>query len=79
MGMPSGKWYYEVKLSSDIDNHTHAIISEFTNTNQSGLQNNSRCNKLDQCRWWRSRCLMELLQTADYGLYTINQISGYCC
>jgi hypothetical protein len=75
MGMPSGKWYYEVKLGSDIDNHTHGIISEFTNTNQSGLQ-----NKVGVTSWINGDggevVVDGTATTADYGLYTINQIMG---
>jgi hypothetical protein len=75
MGMPSGKWYYEVKLGSDIDNHTHGIISEFTNTNQSALQ-----NKVGVTSWINGDggevVVDGTATTADYGLYTINQIMG---
>jgi hypothetical protein len=75
MGMPSGKWYYEVKLGSDIDNHTHGIISEFTNTNQSALQ-----NKVGVTSWINGDGGEVVVDgsatTADYGLYTINQIMG---
>jgi hypothetical protein len=75
MGMPSGKWYYEVKLGGDIDNHTHGIISEFTNTNQSGLQ-----NKVGVTSWINGDggevVVDGTATTADYGLYTINQIMG---
>jgi hypothetical protein len=75
MGMPSGKWYYEVKLGGDIDNHTHGIISEFTNTNQTGLQ-----NKVGVTSWINGDggevVVDGTATTADYGLYTINQIMG---
>jgi hypothetical protein len=75
IGMPSGKWYYEVKLGSDIDNHTHGIISEFTNTNQSALQ-----NKVGVTSWINGDGGEVVVDgsatTADYGLYTINQIMG---
>jgi hypothetical protein len=75
IGMPSGKWYYEVKLGSDIDNHTHGIISEFTNTNQSALQ-----NKIGVTSWINGDggevVVDGTATTADYGLYTINQIMG---
>ncbi len=39
LGVSQGKWYWEVKFTSNAANHTHGVISELTNPYQTALQN----------------------------------------
>jgi len=77
-GLTAGKWYYEVKIASLVDNHTHGAVSELTTelyTNVGAIQNDTGVTS------WINGDGGEVVvdgtaTTADYGLYTDGQIMG---
>tara|TARA_R100001594_G_scaffold149542_1_gene207687 strand:+ start:33 stop:1424 length:1392 start_codon:yes stop_codon:yes gene_type:complete len=77
-GLTAGKWYYEVKIASLVDNHTHGAVSENTTelyTNVSAIQNDTGVTS------WINGDGGEVVvdgtaTTNDYGLYTDGQIMG---
>ena len=77
-GLTAGRWYYEVKIASLVDNHTHGAVSELTSElyqNVTGLQNDTGVTS------WINGDGGEVVvdgtaTTNDYGLYTDGQIMG---
>ena len=77
-GLTAGKWYFEVKLLADKDNHTHGAISELTaelNANVTGIQNDVGVTS------WINGDGGEVVvdgtaTTADYGIMAENSIMG---
>ena len=77
-GLTAGKWYYEVKIASLVDNHTHGAVSELTSElyqNVTGIQNDTGVTS------WINGDGGEVVvdgtaTTNDYGLYTDGQIMG---
>jgi hypothetical protein len=77
-GLTAGKWYFEVKLLADKDNHTHGAISELTaelNANVTAIQNDVGVTS------WINGDGGEVVvdgtaTTADYGIMAENSIMG---
>ena len=77
-GLTAGKWYYEVKIASLVDNHTHGAVSENTTelyTGATAIQNDTGVTS------WINGDGGEVVvdgtaTTNDYGLYTDGQIMG---
>ncbi len=74
-GVTKGKWYFEVKLLAQSGNHTHGVISEFTNTNQQALQNKTGVTS------WRNSDGGEVsvdgtVGDEDYGIMAQDSIMG---
>ena len=74
-GVTKGKWYFEVKLLAQSGNHTHGVISEFTNTNQQALQNKTGVTS------WRNSDGGEVsvdgtVGNEDYGIMAQDSIMG---
>ena len=77
-GLTAGKWYWEVKLLADKDNHTHGVISELTaelNANVTAIQNDVGVTS------WINGDGGEVVvdgsaTTADYGIMAENSIMG---
>ena len=77
-GLTAGRWYYEVKIASLVDNHTHGAVSELTSElyqNVTGIQNDTGVTS------WINGDGGEVVvdgtaTTNDYGLYTDGQIMG---
>ena len=77
-GLTTGKWYWEIKLLADKDNHTHGVISELTEelyTNVTAIQNDGGVTS------WINGDGGEVVvdgsaSTADYGIMAENSIMG---
>jgi len=77
-GLTTGKWYWEVKLLADKDNHTHGVISELTaelNANVTAIQNDVGVTS------WINGDGGEVVvdgtaSGADYGIMAENSIMG---
>jgi len=76
IGVSQGKWFWELKLlSGNMGNHTHGIISEFTNTNQSALQNKVGVTQFRNDDG--GEMVKDGTQTsADYGTFSTGDIMG---
>ena len=74
-GVTKGKWYFEIKLLAQSGNHTHGVISEFTNPVQQALQNKTGVTS------WRNSDGGEVsvdgtVQDEDYGIMAQDSIMG---
>jgi len=77
-GLTTGKWYWEIKLLADKDNHTHGVISELTEelyTNVTAIQNDGGVTS------WINGDGGEVVvdgtaSGADYGIMAENSIMG---
>ena len=80
-GLTAGKWYYEVKIASLVDNHTHGAISELTTELYSGAGGTQGLQNDTGVTSWINGDGGEVVvdgtaTTNDYGLYTDGQIMG---
>ena len=80
-GLTAGKWYYEVKIASLVDNHTHGAISELTTELYSGAGGTQGLQTDTGVTSWINGDGGEVVvdgtaTTNDYGLYTDGQIMG---
>ena len=74
-GVTKGKWYFEIKLLAQSGNHTHGVISEFTNPVQQALQNKTGVTS------WRNSDGGEVsvdgtVGDEDYGIMAQDSIMG---
>jgi len=74
-GVTKGKWYFEIKLLAQSGNHTHGVISEFTNPVQQALQNKTAVTS------WRNSDGGEVsvdgtVGDEDYGIMAQDSIMG---
>ena len=75
MAVTKGKWYFEIKLLAQSGNHTHGVISEFTNPVQQALQNKTGVTS------WRNSDGGEVsvdgtVGDEDYGIMAQDSIMG---